>query len=70
MIELDGTENKSSWRKRDFGVSLATAKAAADYSDSPLIAMWRNTGTHTSCADDEYYQLENMPTIPSIFRSL
>ncbi|MEL0286899.1 MAG: phosphopyruvate hydratase, partial [Paracoccaceae bacterium] len=37
MIELDGTENKSRLGANAIlGVSLATAKAAADYSELPL----------------------------------
>ena len=58
MIELDGTENKSRLGANAIlGVSLATAKAAADYSEAaPLSLCGRNTGTHSSSANDEYYQ--------------
>ena len=47
MIELDGTENKSRFGANAIlGVSLATAKAAADYSELPL---YRYVGGTQAC---------------------
>ena len=54
MIELDGTPTKSKLGANAIlGVSLACARAAADYLGMPL---WRYIGGTNANSDDEYHQ--------------
>jgi len=58
MIELDGTANKSRLGANAIlGVSLAVAKAAADFSNLPFIPLrWRHRRPNSSRAHDEHNQ--------------
>ena len=57
MIQVDGTANKGRLGANAIlGVSLATAKAAADYTAQPLPLCRWHTGADPASSDDEYHQ--------------
>ena len=56
MIEIDGTPNKSRLGANAIlGVSLACAKAAADFAIYLYIDMSVGPPQNSSCSNDEYY---------------
>ena len=58
MIEMDGTPNKSRLGANAIlGVSLAVAKAAAEFTGQPLVPLCRrHLGPGAAGADDEHHQ--------------
>jgi len=58
MIELDGTANKSNLGANAIlGVSLAVARAAADYLGFPLLPVsWRGNAACVAGTHDEYFK--------------
>ena len=59
MLALDGTKKTKSnlGANAILGVSLAVAKAAANYLDLPLIPLYRwNKYVCNACTDDEHHQ--------------
>jgi enolase len=58
MIELDGTSNKSKLGANAIlGVSLAAARAAANFLDMPLyLKYWRSSSTGSAGSHDEHTQ--------------
>ena len=57
LIELDGTENKSKLGANAIlGVSMATARAAAEYLMLPLFKYLKLSQLTNACSDGKHYQ--------------